>query len=75
MVEAAFLDLQAAAEYCGLGVRSLRKLLGNKIAYHRISPTSKILLRREDLDQLMEASRYEPKNLDQIMNKIKVGAR
>jgi hypothetical protein len=70
-VKPGFFDLKGAALYSDISVRSLRRLITRPggLAYYRIAG-GKILVKKVDLDNLLEANRHTPMDLDRLANEI-----
>jgi hypothetical protein len=72
-IEAAFFDLAGASRYLGgaLGVRSLRRLIAKPggLPHYRLG-RGKLMIRRADLDALLERHRHEPLDLDALVDKV-----
>lgn len=69
-IEPAFFDLSGASAYLGgaLSIRTLRRLISmpGGLSFYRLGAAGKILLRKADLDNFLEAHRQEAVDLDAL---------
>jgi excisionase family DNA binding protein len=66
------LTLRAAASFCSLSERTIKRMIARGLPVYRPSPGGKILIKPEDLDAYMMRQQAQPVNvLDDLLEELK----